>query len=71
MLGVGMVLRVLLLVLGVLETAAPKRVVDFWMNLAAVDDEVELRPWVYTAARIEGVVILLWTLNRYRRDRGA
>lgn len=57
-----MALRTLLAVLGLLEVAFPKPIVDFWMNLAAADDDVELRPWVYTVARIEGVLILLYVL---------
>lgn len=57
-----MALRTLLAVLGLLEVAFPKPLVDFWMNLATEDDDVELRPWVYTAARIEGVAILLYVL---------
>jgi hypothetical protein len=64
-----MVIRTLLLVLGVLELLVPKRLVDFWMNRAvASEDEVELRPWVYTAARVEGLVIVLWALTRGRGD---
>jgi hypothetical protein len=59
-------LRALFVVLGLLEIAFPKRLVDFWMDLATVDDDVELRPWVYTAARIEGVCILLWVAWRWR-----
>jgi hypothetical protein len=64
-----MLLRVALLALGVVEAAFPKRLVDFWMNLAAAGEEpVELRPWVYTVARIEGVVIVLWALRRGRKS---
>lgn len=63
-----MVLRTLLLGLGLLELLVPRRLVDFWMNLAVADgdDSVELRPWVYTAARLEGAVFVLWAL----RSRG-
>lgn len=60
-----MSLRFGLAVLGVLELLAPRQVVDFWMDLAVTDDsDVELRPWVYTAARVEGLVIVLWYLTR-------
>lgn len=59
-----MVLRVLALVVGLLELLAPRRLVDFWMGLATKDGE--LRPWVYTAARVEGVVLVLWALRRGR-----
>jgi hypothetical protein len=57
-----MVLRAIALVLGIVELIAPRRLVDFWMGLAAAD-EVELRSWVYTAARIEGVFLVLWALK--------
>ncbi|WP_254273231.1 hypothetical protein [Haloarcula marina] len=55
-----MVLRLLLLVVAVVELLAPKQMVDFWMNLAAEDGDVELKPWVYSIARAEGAVILAW-----------
>ncbi|QCC47348.1 hypothetical protein [Halobellus limi] len=57
-----MVLRAVALVFGIVELIAPRRLVDFWMGLATTDD-VELRPWVYTAARAEGVVLVLWALK--------
>ncbi|QIB75126.1 hypothetical protein G3I44_13050 [Halogeometricum borinquense] len=60
-----MILRKLLLVLGVLELLRPKRVVDFWMDLATTGD-VETRRWVYTAARLEGIFLILWALTRGR-----
>jgi hypothetical protein len=63
-----MAFRLLLALLGLLEVALPKPLVDFWMNLATEDDDVELRPWVYTAARIEGTLILLYVL--WRRKAG-
>lgn len=64
-----MAFRLLLALLGLLEVALPKPLVDFWMNLATEDDDdVELRPWVYTAARIEGALILLYVL--WRRKAG-
>jgi hypothetical protein len=62
-----MALRLLFAVLGLLEVAFPKPLVDFWMNLATEDDDVDLRPWVYTAARIEGVLILLYVLSGRRK----
>jgi len=61
-----MLLRIAALVLGVLELLRPRGVVDFWMHLATDEDDVSLRPWVYTAARIEGVVLVLWALRRAR-----
>ncbi|MBX0295356.1 hypothetical protein [Haloarcula nitratireducens] len=64
-----MAFRLLLLVIGLVELLAPKKMVDFWMGLASKDDDVELRPWVYSVARLEGAVIVLWVLKR-RRGRG-
>jgi len=62
-----MVLRLALLVLGVLELLRPRKVVDVWMGLAATNgDEVDLRPWVYSAARVEGALLVLWALKRGR-----
>ncbi|GGL69235.1 hypothetical protein [Halocalculus aciditolerans] len=56
-----MVLRSALLAIGVLELLRPKKLVDFWMRLAAKGgQDVELRSWVYAAARLEGLCILLW-----------
>lgn len=64
-----MLSRLALGVLGFVELVWPRRTVDFWMRLAARDGEdVELRPWVYTAARVEGVLLLLWALTRGRSD---
>jgi hypothetical protein len=60
-----MVLRILLAVIGLLELVFPQRVVDFWMGLAT-DEPVQLRRWVYTAARIEGLVLLLWLVASTR-----
>jgi len=59
-----MFFRTFLALVGFAELLAPRRVVDFWMRLAATSDDVELRRWVYTAARLEGLVILLWLLTR-------
>ncbi|WP_336336506.1 hypothetical protein [Haloarcula brevis] len=62
-----MVLRFVLLAFGVLELLRPRTVVDFWMGLAATNgDEIDLRPWVYSAARVEGVFLVLWALRRGR-----
>ena len=58
-------IRPLFVALGVLELLFPRRVVDFWMDLAVTpESDVELRPWVYTAARIEGLAIVLWALGQ-------
>ncbi|RXK50263.1 hypothetical protein [Halorientalis pallida] len=64
-----MALQLPLALLGLTELLAPRKVVDFWMDLAVTDDsEIELRPWVYTAARIEGILILLWVVSRRGGD---
>ena len=59
-----MLLRTAAVVFGVLELLRPRRVVDFWMGVATVGDtDVEVRSWVYTAARLEGVALLVWGLR--------
>ena len=62
-----MALRTIALVVGIAEALAPRPVVDFWLSLA-VDSEssVDAREWVYTAARIEGLLLVLWALTRGR-----
>jgi len=63
-----MLLRLVAVVVALFELLAPRRTVDLWMSLATADGEdVELRPWVYTAARVEGAALLLWAL----RPRGS
>jgi hypothetical protein len=61
-----MLLRLAAFALGLLELLRPRSVVDFWMTLATSDDDVSLRRWVYTAARIEGAFLVLWALRRSR-----
>lgn len=57
---------------GLIEALYPRAFVDFWMAVASKDDEpVELKEWVYTVARLEGVVILLWAASRFRRKPAA
>ncbi|MDS0299513.1 hypothetical protein NDI76_12245 [Halogeometricum sp. S1BR25-6] len=63
-----MVLRTLALTLGVVELLRPKQVVDFWMRLATRGDATPRR-WVYAAARVEGLSLVLWALTR-RSDGG-
>jgi hypothetical protein len=64
--------RTLLALVGLVELLRPRQTVDFWMGLAVENPEaVELRPWVYTVARVEGLLILLWALRSRRRDEGA
>jgi hypothetical protein len=65
-----MLLRLTILTMGLLELLVPRWFVDFWMDLAVEGDEpVELREWVYTAARIEGLVVLAWFLVHTARGR--
>jgi len=64
-----MALQIPLALLGLAELLVPRKVVDFGMDLAVTEDsEIELRPWVYTAARVEGLLILLWVFARARGD---
>lgn len=64
-----MILRLALVLLGLVELLWPRRVVDFWMRLASKGrTDVELRSWVYTTARIEGIAILLWSLKHRNSD---
>ncbi|MFB6091800.1 MAG: hypothetical protein ABEK02_02190 [Haloquadratum sp.] len=58
-----MALRLLALAFGIGELLAPRALVDAWMRLATTDDG-DVRSWVYTAARIEGVLLVLWALSR-------
>jgi hypothetical protein len=58
-----MLLRIAVLLLGLAEALRPRRVVDFWMNLAT-DGDGSPRRWVYTAARIEGLLLVLWAVRR-------
>ncbi|MFC7098902.1 hypothetical protein [Halobaculum marinum] len=63
-----MVFKTLLLAIGLWEALKPREMVDFWMRVAAKgDQDVELRPWVYSVARLEGIVIVLWSLSRLLR----
>jgi len=65
-----MVLRTTLLLFGLLEACFPKQVVDFWMKLAAEESDITLKPWVYTVARIEGVIFVLWALFKMKKQSG-
>jgi hypothetical protein len=57
-------LRLLALLVGLLELVAPREMVNFWLSLAVTDEsDAELRPWVYTAARVEGAALVLWALR--------
>lgn len=54
--------RLLLLVFGALELLFTRQFVDRWMA-AITHDDIEIRPWVYRFARIEGLVIVLAVLH--------
>jgi len=58
-----MLLRALAFAVGILELLLTRPFVDYWMDIAAVDDDVELHSWVYTVARLEGIVFILWALK--------
>ncbi|GAA0198803.1 hypothetical protein [Haladaptatus pallidirubidus] len=63
-----MLVRLLLTVFGVFEFLFPQNVVDFGMKHSIKDgSDVEVQPWVYTVARIEGLVITLWALRRGKK----
>lgn len=65
-----MLSRFLAVVFGAVEFARPGSFVDYWMDLAVEDfGSVEVRPWVYTAARLEGALLVLWGLAGLARGR--
>lgn len=59
-----MILRTIVGVIGVLEVVAPRRVVSSLLGLCCRDaDEIEVRSWVVTAVRLEGLLLVglvLW-----------
>ncbi|RDZ99085.1 hypothetical protein DEQ92_20970 [Haloferax sp. Atlit-6N] len=57
-----MLLRAAALALGIAELLAPRRITDFWVGLAT-RGEAEVKSWVYTVARIEGALLVLWALK--------
>jgi len=62
-----MVLRTLLGLFGVVEFVFTRRLVDGAMAWASAEpDPVELEPWVYTVARLEGLVFMVWGLRAWR-----
>jgi hypothetical protein len=57
-------LRLLALLVGLAELLAPRKMVNFWLSLAVTpESDAEARPWVYTAARVEGVALVWWALR--------
>ena len=60
-------LRLLFAALGLLEAAFPKRIIDAGTRLAYESpDEFEVKPWVVTAARVEGLLVALFALRGCR-----
>ncbi len=67
-----MFLRFVALAVGLLELVAPHTLVDFWVSLATTDEsDADLRSWVYTAARVEGALLVLWALRSRGPDGSA
>ena len=62
-----MIVRALLAIFGLVEFLFPKQLVDAMMEVATTgESEFELRSWVYTVARIEGLMIVMLALWRGR-----
>ena len=59
--------RLLVALVGLVEVLAPRRIASFWVSLCCRNpDQVELRPWVIHAIRIEGLALLGWVAWRSR-----
>jgi len=64
-----MALRIVLAGFGVLEFLFPRQVIDYLMAVTTTGEPTyEFEPWVYTLARLEGLVLvflaLWWGKNR-------
>ena len=58
-----MLLRTIVALVGFIELVAPRRFAQFWVRLTCKDPEdVELRRWVVTSIRLEGVALLGWAI---------
>ena len=56
-----MKLRTALAVIGLIELIAPRRFLNLWIRLCFTNpDEVEVRSWVPTAVRLEGLALVAW-----------
>ncbi|GGJ15492.1 hypothetical protein GCM10008995_26660 [Halobellus salinus] len=56
----SMLIRIVLATLGVLELLFPRRLTDYVMNVTTVGEATyEYKSWVYSIARIEGLVFIL------------
>ena len=64
-----MMLRIVMAAFGIVELLFPRKVVDYMMDISTTAETTyELKPWVYTLARLEGLVFVLiafwWGNNR-------
>jgi len=59
-----MALGLLLLAVGLAELLAPEKVLDRCIRRRRI--RPKRRSWVYTVARLEGLVIVLWVLTAGR-----
>jgi hypothetical protein len=59
-----MLIRTVLVSFGIIEMLLPKRVAEYAMDVSTEGDpEYEFKPWVYTLARLEGLVIVILALR--------
>jgi len=66
-----MILRIVLAVFGIVELLFPRKVVDYMMDVSTTTETTyELKPWVYSLARLEGLVFVLvaFWLGKNRDD---
>ncbi|WP_138798929.1 hypothetical protein [Halostella sp. PRR32] len=55
-----MLLRIVLAVFGIVELLFPRKIVDYMMDVSTTAETTyELKPWVYSLARLEGLVFVL------------
>lgn len=58
-------------IVGLIELLAPKQVANFWLATCCKNsEEIELRSWIGTAVRIEGLMLLGWALWDSRDEMG-
>ncbi len=64
-----MILRSVLAVVGFLTVVAPRRIAAFWFARCTTNPEdVEIRPWVLHAIRLQGLAMLGWVLWQSREE---
>lgn len=62
-----MLVRLIALVIGIVELAWPRRLVDRGLTLVLEDgDGATVRPWVYKLVRLEGAILVAWAVRRRR-----